>query len=269
MSRIALLILFASAAFADTLILHPPQTPLYGAAARQRLAVTVVSTDGVERDVTSEAQFTVGNANIAVVGDGAILQARANGGTRVQAKYRGLTSEVQAIIEEAAGKFEISFVKDVVPVFTRAGCAGSNCHGSIRGKAGFKLSLFGYEPDIDYNAILNADGGRRVDLKNPGQSLILKKPTFQIPHGGGVRFNMDSLEYSAIRDWIAGGAKYDSVGSPRIVSLEVYPRERRLVGIGTQQRLVVTARYTDGASEDVTGKVQFTSNNEAVASVSP
>jgi hypothetical protein len=269
MSRIALLILAASAASADTLILYPAKATLYGATARQRLAVTVVSADGVERDVTAEAQFTVRDPNVAALGDGAILHARANGDTRVQAKYKGLAAEAQAITEEAAGKFEISFVKDVVPLFTRAGCAGSNCHGSIRGKAGFKLSLFGYEPDIDYNAILKADGGRRVDLKNPDQSLILKKPTFQIPHGGGVRFNKDSIEYVAIRDWIAGGAKYDSVGSPRIVSLEVYPRERRLVGIGAEQRLVVTARYTDGSSEDVTGKVQFTSNNEAVASVSP
>jgi hypothetical protein len=75
------------------------------------------------------------------------------------------------------------------------------------------------------------------------------------------------MEYAAIREWLAGGAKYDSVGSPRISSLTVEPHERRLVGIGAKQHLIVTARYTDGSSEDVTGKVQFTSNDEAVASV--
>jgi hypothetical protein len=51
--------------------------------------------------------------------------------------------------------------------------------------------------------------------------------------------------------------------------LIVEPHERRLVGLGTKQRLVVTARYTDGSFEDVTDKVQFTSNDEAVATVSP
>lgn len=168
-----------------------------------------------------------------------------------------------------ASKGEISFVKDIVPILTRAGCAGSNCHGSIRGQAGFKLSLFGYEPDDDYKAIVQADDGRRIDLRQPEQSLILRKPTFQIPHGGGERFKKDSLEYSALLEWIAGGARYDSAGSPRIASLEVSPPERRLVGIGSRQQLTVTAQFTDGSREDVTARVQFTSNNDAVASVSP
>jgi hypothetical protein len=187
----------------------------------------------------------------------------------VGASYRGLSASSSVEVEPSGSRFEISFVKDVVPIFTRAGCAGNNCHGSIRGKGGFKLSLFGYEPDLDYAAILKAGDGRRLDLKNPEQSLILRKPTFQVPHGGGIRFQKDSLEYIAIRDWIAAGAHYDSANSPRIVSLEVYPSQRRLVGLGSRQRLIVTARYTDGSAEDVTGKVQFTSNNDAVASVNP
>src|SRR5213594_203419 len=83
---------------------------------------------------------------------------------------------------------KLSFVKDIVPIFTKAGCANSNCHGSIRGQNGFKLSLFGYEPDLDYDAIVKAQDGRRVSLANPEKSLILLKPTFTVPHGGGVRF---------------------------------------------------------------------------------
>src|SRR5947199_5940060 len=88
----------------------------------------------------------------------------------------------------AADRPKLSFVKDVVPIFTMAGCAGSNCHGSIRGQAGFKLSLFGYEPDLDYQAIQT-----RIDKAHPEQSLLLKKPTLQISHGGGVRFTTGSL----------------------------------------------------------------------------
>ena len=73
---------------------------------------------------------------------------------------------------------KLSFVKDIVPIFTKSGCANSNCHGSIRGQAGFKLSLFGYEPDLDYQAIVKAQDGRRINRKNPAKSLILLKPTF-------------------------------------------------------------------------------------------
>src|ERR1700724_4229267 len=75
----------------------------------------------------------------------------------------------------------LSFVNDIVPIFTKSGCANSNCHGSIRGQAGFKLSLFGYEPELDYQAIVKDSDGRRIDRKNPQQSLILRKPTFAIP----------------------------------------------------------------------------------------
>src|SRR5215470_15784548 len=84
-----------------------------------------------------------------------------------------------------AGAERPSFVNDIVPIFTKSGCANSNCHGSIRGQAGFKLSLFGYEPELDYQAITKDADGRRIDRKNPEESLILRKPTLAIPHGGG------------------------------------------------------------------------------------
>src|SRR6058998_647805 len=91
---------------------------------------------------------------------------------------------------------KLSFVKDIVPILTKSGCANSNCHGSIRGQAGFKLSLFGYEPELDYAAIVRDANGRRIDRSDPAKSLILAKPTFAIPHGGGERFKIGSLEYN-------------------------------------------------------------------------
>src|SRR5437879_13265101 len=94
-------------------------------------------------------------------------------------------------------KPKLSFAKDIVPIFTKCGCANSNCHGSIRGQAGFKLSLFGYEPDLDYDAIVKAQDGRRINRTEPAKSLILMKPTFSTPHGGGERFKTGSLEYEA------------------------------------------------------------------------
>src|SRR5690349_18310735 len=146
---------------------------------------------------------------------------------------------------------KLSFVRDVVPIFTMAGCANSNCHGSIRGQKGFKLSLFGYEPELDYQAIAAGDA-HRIDRGHPDKSLILQKPTFQTQHGGGFRFAVGSLEYRTILQWIEDGATYDSPGSPRIARLEVTPESRLLIGAGATEQLHATATYTDGSVRDVT-----------------
>src|SRR5207245_6484179 len=151
----------------------------------------------------------------------------------------------------AAERPKLSFVRDVVPIFTMAGCANSNCHGSIRGQKGFKLSLFGYERELDFEAIAGGDA-HRLDRTHPDKSLILQKPTFQISHGGGFRFAVDSLEYRTILQWIEDGATYDSPGSPRIATLKVTPESRLLIGAGAIEQLQATASYTDGSVRDVT-----------------
>jgi hypothetical protein len=177
---------------------------------------------------------------------------------------------LSAALAAAAGeKPKLSFVKDIVPIFTKSGCANSNCHGSIRGQAGFKLSLFGYEPDLDFDAIVKNQDGRRIDRSDPARSLILLKPTFSMPHGGGERFKVASLEYEAILDWLRDGATYDSAGSPRLKTLRVTPEEITLIGLGTKHQLSATGTYTDGSSEDLTRKVQYMPNDESVVEVSP
>ncbi len=166
-------------------------------------------------------------------------------------------------------KPKLSFIKDIVPIFTKFGCAGSNCHGSIRGQAGFKLSLFGYEPDLDYNAIVKAGDGHRINLADPAKSLILLKPTASVEHGGGERFKVGSLEYEAILDWLRDGASYDSAGSPRLSTIRVTPEEVTLVGLHAKQQLSVSGTYTDGTTEDLTRKVQYSANDESVVEVTP
>src|SRR6266516_3330922 len=121
-----------------------------------------------------------------------------------------------AMVSSLAAAEKLSFTNDIVPIFTKSGCANSNCHGSIRGQNGFKLSLFGYEPELDYEAIVKAQDGRRIDRADPAKSLILLKPTFSVSHGGGERFKTGSLEYNAILAWVREGATFDSPGSPRL-----------------------------------------------------
>src|SRR5258708_3809415 len=173
------------------------------------------------------------------------------------------------LLAATAQQPKLSFVKDIVAIFTKSGCANSNCHGSIRGQNGFKLSLFGYEPELDYEAIVKAQDGRRIDRADPAKSLILLKPTFSVSHGGGERFKTGSLEYNAILAWVREGATFDSPGSPRLKTLRVTPEETTLVGLGARRQLKAIGAYTDASTEDLTLKVQYTANDESVVDVSP
>lgn len=254
---LALLVLCLPAWSAD-LTVYPPSIELTGRNATQVIAV---SREG--RDVTAECTFTPANPALLTVSKDALVTAQADGKTSLKVSCGGSQAVAPVRILAAHEEPKLSFVKDVVPIFTMAGCAGSNCHGSIRGQNGFKLSLFGYEPDLDFKAI-----GPRIDRDHPEQSPILQKPTFQKPHGGGVRFAVGSLQYRTILDWIKGGASYDSAGSPRIATLTVYPAEVTLQGEGGKQQLIATATYTDGTRRDVTHLVAYSSNNPDTVQVS-
>ena len=160
-----------------------------------------------------------------------------------------------------------SFVDDIAPILTRKGCAGANCHGSVRGKADFKLSLFNSNTSLDYKAVLKDDGGRRVDLENPKQSLILQKPTFEVAHGGGQHFEIGSPEYETILSWLSEGAPYSIPGRPTLENIEVSPAERILVGEESNQQLKVTGTYSNGSRRDLTRSVRYLSTDDTVAIV--
>jgi hypothetical protein len=256
-TKIPVAAILALPLYAAGISVYPETIRLTGRNATQNLAVSAG-----ERDVTDECTFEMANRSLAKVSAQGMVSALADGTGSLTIRWRQDRIVVPVTVTAARVEPQLSFVKDVVPIFTMGGCAGSNCHGSIRGQAGFKLSLFGYEPDLDYQAIQS-----RIDRDHPEQSLLLRKPTFQVPHGGGVRFTKESLEYRSILEWIARGATYDSAGSPRIASLSVFPEERTLSGAGATQQLIATAKYTDGSTRDVTHLVQYTSNNPDVVQV--
>jgi hypothetical protein len=144
----------------------------------------------------------------------------------------------------------------------RLGCNAGSCHGAAKGKGGLKLSLFGADPAHDYDALV---GAGRVDTEAPKESLVLRKPTRQVPHGGGPRFEAGSWEYRVLLRWVERGAKR---GAPAQVNrLTVAPRELRLAGPGGQSRVRVTAEFADRSREDVTRFSTFRSVNEDVAAV--
>ena len=159
-----------------------------------------------------------------------------------------------------------SFRNDVLPILSKAGCNTGGCHGALAGKGGFHLSLFGYNPDADYLAITRESRGRRIELTDPGSSLVLLKPTTALRHKGGKRLEVDSEDYRRIAAWITAGCPAPQTSDPVLHSLEISPPENALQPGGTEQ-LSVKAKYSDGTERDVTRWAKFTSVDETVATV--
>src|SRR6476619_4683947 len=90
---------------------------------------------------------------------------------------------------------EPTFLRDVAPILNKAGCTSGPCHGAAKGKNGFKLSLRGYDPQFDYEALLYDLSGRRFNRAAPGRGRMRAKPTQRVPPGGGLRFEIATDYY--------------------------------------------------------------------------
>ena len=166
------------------------------------------------------------------------------------------------------GLAEVSYVKDVQPIFNKAGCTSGPCHGGAKGKNGFKMSLRGYDPEFDFRAVMTDLSGRRINRTEPAQSLILLKPTMEIPHGGGVRLERDSPYYKTVLQWLSEGSVYGDPVSSQVTKLDVDPPEFFAQKPGPSQQLKVVAHYADGSSRDVTDLAQYNSSVPTTAEVS-
>ena len=164
--------------------------------------------------------------------------------------------------EEDAPKFH----RHVTAVFSKLGCNGGTCHGAVKGKNGFRLSLFGANPDLDFERLIHEYGGRRIDQFEPAQSLLLLKATGAVEHGGGRRMSTGSPEYRILLDWIAAGTPLDKGDASRLVKLVVTPAEHAAKP-GDRYRLKVDATFADGTTEDVTSLCSFESRDMGVVNV--
>src|SRR5438874_8569785 len=84
----------------------------------------------------------------------------------------------------------VAFTTDIRPLLTKLGCNSGGCHGKASGQNGFKISLLGFEPEVDYNALVKEARGRRLFPAAPDFSLLLLKASGQIAHGGGKRMEI-------------------------------------------------------------------------------
>jgi hypothetical protein len=244
---------------------EPARVVLTHAGDRQRLLVSGRLPDGTFRDLTRSVRYLSANPAVAEVSPEGIVSPKSAGETTLQVIGPARLS-VPVVVQDVARR-PVSFANDVMPILAKAGCNSGACHGAASGKKGFKVSLRGYDPPTDYTTLSRGTEGRRLNRNEPGQSLLLLKPTGLIPHEGGKRFDLHSPYAQTLKRWIAEGAVSDTQAAPKLVGLGVYPPFRTYPVPGGEQQLLVSARFSDGSSRDVTADARYSSSNENAAEV--
>jgi hypothetical protein len=264
-----------------SLRLIPENINLSGAGASQQIAVMGTFADGFMRDLTARSSLSLSNTGLAVISDSGRIEGIAAGQLELRAVVGDQSVAAIVHVESSNDHRPFSFARDIGGILTSRGCNSAECHGSVMGMGGFKLSMNGFFPRTDYHWIV--EGGKydvltddnyepwehRINLEQPEESLLLLKPTRSIPHEGGRRFKVGSAEYQAILDWIRNGAPYGEEDENRIKNtrIEIQPAEVVLEPAGRQQ-LVVTTQAPDDSREDMTHRVLYNSKNTDVARVS-
>jgi len=244
----------------------PAEIKLTSAKSRQQLVVQATYADGVTCDVTARAKYTLLNPKLARVTK-AVVSPAADGQTQLLVAYEGRSVSIPVAVADATVQPQISFNQDVMPVFTKAGCNTGACHGTSRGKDGFHLSLFGFDPAGDYYRLTREQIGRRINLAIPKESLIVQKGLGAVQHTGGVRFTTDSELYKTILTWLDAGATEDATNVSKLAGIEIFPKSAVMEGSNAVQRFIVRAHYSDGKDRDVTRLAVFISNNDVSAKV--
>jgi mono/diheme cytochrome c family protein len=248
----------------NTFEVFPAEVNLKTIRDRQSLVVRFTEAGGVHRDVTAEATFTLADSAKAKVAAG-VVTPLADGETKLKVAWQGHAFEVPVKVEEAQADPEISFRRDVMPVFLKGDC--NRCHGAARGQDGFRLSLFGYDPEGDHFRLTRELAGRRINLALPDESMLITKATGAAPHTGGKLFEKDSELAKTLIRWLEAGAPNDAADVPTCTSVEILPKQLVLEGPAQKFKLTVRARYSDGSDRDITGLAVFLTNNESSAKI--
>jgi hypothetical protein len=247
---------------------YPPDISLTTKADLQRFVVVATRDDGVTLDVTGQAAAKLADAKLCRL-DKNTLYPQADGQTTLEIEYQGLKTAATVAVKDAAAERPISFQLDVMPVFMRAGCNTGSCHGAARGKDGFRLSLFGFDPQGDYFRLTREIGVRRINLASPKDSLLIEKTIGAVPHTGGKRFDEGSEYHATLMRWLAAGAPNDAAPTPAVVGVDLYPLGAVLEGEGAAQQFIARARYADGTDRDITSLATFMTSNDNSAPITP
>ena len=220
-----------------------------------QLVIQAVTDGGTtHQDITHVADVTftglTADAAAGVSIDNALVQPIQNSSGQLTIKY-GKHQVAVPVTIEMSETYDPEFRRDVNPILTKLGCNAGTCHGSADGKMGFKLSLRGYDPIFDLRAFTDDMGARRTNLASPSESLMLAKPAAMVPHSGGQLIKPDEKYYRVIREWIRAGARTNAA-APRVVSVELIPKNPVLNEAGDVQQMRLVATWSDGTTKDVT-----------------
>lgn len=247
---------------------HPQQFELSGRRQSLQLVATGYRADKELADVTFAARYQAARPEVASVSASGRVIPKSNGTTQISVQMGNQSQVVTIHVTGQQSDSSVSFEHDTLPTLAKAGCSGGACHGSPHGKGEFRLSLFGFEPAFDRMSLVRESHSRRVNTINPAQSLLLQKPTMQIPHAGGRRLTPGDNLYALLHDWIGEGCPVDPPEAA-CVGIEVYPSVNRVLRFpANRQQFSVHAKFDDGSIRDVTHLAQFTLSDPGIAEAS-
>jgi hypothetical protein len=250
----------------------PSSISLEGNFARAQLIASASSGDGniTERsdDLTHAVQYTSSDPRVVTVSPSGQLLAVGNGEATINVAWGGASERVAVRVSGVSSQGQFDFDNHVLPIISKAGCNAGACHASQYGKGGFKLSVFAFAPENDYQAIVRDGISRRVSFVDPTESLFLLKPTLGVPHEGGHRLQYGSIDYLILKQWLSNGAPGPRADAAIVTSLTVSP-SRRVGAEGFVQQLRTVATYSDGKKRDVTAWTRFDSMDEGILRMTP
>lgn len=247
--------------------IEPSNSQLSGPRSQQQLVISGVFTSELVLDLTDRVELTSSDPNVAQVESG-VIKPIGNGQATITAAYQGVTVQAQVTVVNVDKPAPVSFKNEMLAALTKSSCNMGACHGSPSGKAGFRLSLRGFDPPLDILTLRSEFYGRRTNVMNPEDSLILKKALMEVAHGGGRRMKKGDPSYRVMYQWIQEGLRLDADDVPTLEKIEVYPSQRVLNQPGDRQQLAVHGHFSDGTVRDITPLSVFSSSNENVAMVS-
>jgi hypothetical protein len=248
------------------LVAFPTGVALRGIEDSRQLIITAQLLSGREQDLSGDVQYQVADPKVARVTSAGRVIPLANGTTEIVAAYGDKAVKVALTTASCDVNLPINFPNQIVPIFTKLGCNSGGCHGKSGGQNGFALSLLGFVPEMDYQALVKEARGRRLFPASPEHSLVLLKATGMAAHGGGKRMEIGSDEYKLLRRWIAAGTPYGDPKDPFVEKITVVP-DHRILTRNNRQQFAVLAHYSDGSVQDVTQRAQYESNDTEVAVV--
>ena len=245
-------------------VVFPTEVLLAGPESSQQLVVNQLLKTGRTSDLTREVRYVSTDSSIVIVNSNGMITPINEGQGAIKVSHGQWSQTIPVLVKGIATPVPVSFLGDIQPILTKAACNSGGCHGKAEGQNGFKLSVFAFDDSFDHDSITRHARGRRINVAAPQTSLLIRKATGILPHGGGTKVQVNGLWYKQLTRWIKEGANLDTTNDNTNIRLEVYPPLLE-VEANTGLQLQVFAIDTEGNRRCVTREAEFFSNTEAVA----